>query len=620
MCGIVGYAGFTKKVPLGRAIDAIGHRGPDDNGTAYFEGTALGNTRLAIIDLSNQGHQPMFNQDKSLCIVFNGEIYNFKEIKKLLEKKYRFRSHSDTEVVLYAYQEWGVKCLEKLNGMFSFVIYDMRKQLLFGARDRLGQKPLKYFFKNGQFIFASEIKGILPLLENKPDMDPSAIDAFLTLQYVPTPKTGFRHIYKLPPAHYFIYKNNKLSIHKYWSLHFDQKRLLSRSDWQDLICSEMERAVVSHMVSDVPIGALLSGGLDSSLIVAFMSKNSGQKIHTFSIGFDDERLDETSYAKMVSDMYGTDHKQFRVRSNDFLEHIEGLARYFDEPLADNSMLPTLLVSRMASRYVKVALTGDGGDENFAGYDRYVYVNLRRVLSNIPVKTVTPARFFADGLSTLKPSKLADRANRFISSIGGEFYKKYILYNSFFLDQIKHDLYTNDFKYTVGRHNTEEIYKKFFDRVLEDVDNALQIDIHTYLPDDLLYKSDIASMAHSLELRAPFLDHELIEKTAAMPAELKISLWGNKKKILKDIACKYNLLPKSIILRPKQGFVVPLAGWLKGPLKKYATDTILSSTAMEKVFEKKKLEGYVTSYYTHNLPHANNIFVLLMLSLWLDTYQ
>jgi len=234
MCGIVGYAGFTKKVLLDKAIEKIHHRGPDDNGVAYFDGVALGNTRLAIIDLSPKGHQPMFNNDTSLCIVYNGEIYNFKEIKKTLEKKYPFQSNSDTEVILYAYQEWGTKCLEKLNGMFSFVIHDKKNNLLFGARDRLGQKPLKYFFNGEKFIFASELKAILSLIDSKPEIDEIAIDDFLTLQYVPSPKTGFKNIHKLPPAHYFIYKNSELSIKRYWSLNFSKKAIFSYNEWHYL--------------------------------------------------------------------------------------------------------------------------------------------------------------------------------------------------------------------------------------------------------------------------------------------------------------------------------------------------------------------------------------------------
>src|SRR3989344_787834 len=253
MCGIVGYAGFTKRISIDPAIAAIRHRGPDDKGAAYFDGVALGNVRLAILDLSPKGHQPMYSQDKSLCITYNGEIYNYKEVRRLLEKKYTFTTQTDTEVILCAYQEWGTKCLQKLNGMFAFVIYDLKNQVLFGARDRLGQKPLKYYFENGVFIFSSEIKAILTLLSNKPRLDEIAIDDFLTFQYIPSPKTGFKNIYKLPAAHCFIYKDNKLSTHRYWSLQFDKKLNLSEAEWQSLVYKEMKKAVASHLVSDVPV-------------------------------------------------------------------------------------------------------------------------------------------------------------------------------------------------------------------------------------------------------------------------------------------------------------------------------------------------------------------------------
>ncbi|OGH18891.1 MAG: asparagine synthase (glutamine-hydrolyzing) [Candidatus Levybacteria bacterium RIFCSPHIGHO2_12_FULL_38_12] len=618
MCGIVGYAGFKKKIPLDIAIEKIHHRGPDDNGVAYFDGIALGSTRLAIIDLSPKGHQPMFTNDKSLCIVFNGEIYNFKEIKKMLEEKYEFKSNSDTEVILYAYKEWGPKCLEKLNGMFSFVVYDLKKKLLFGARDRLGQKPLKYFFKNGTLIFASEIKAILSLLDSKPEIDEIAIDDFLTLQYVPTPATGFKDIYKLPAAHYFIYQDKKLSIRKYWSLNFTKKLTLLEDEWCELVFSEIERSVKSHLISDVSVGVLLSGGLDSSIVVALMAKNSSRRINTFSIGFDDDRFDETRYAKQVSEMYKTTHTQFTVTSRQLLEHVSNLAQVFDEPIGDNSILPTLLLSKLTGSKVKVALTGDGGDENFAGYDRYTFVVLSHLISRFPTSAKKIFQLSSSSVFMVHKTKFTERMDRFLSTLDQKFYRRYINYNCFFTNKSKQELYSDDFKKLIGNNDTYQQYFSIYDKKLSDLDNALKIDINTYLPDDLLYKSDSASMAYGLELRSPFLDHILMEKVASMPSDIKLK-FITKKKILKEIAIKNKLLPKEIIYRSKQGFTIPQNKWFKGPLKKYINDQILSSSMNGTIFERRKMKSYLDDYFKGKLNYDNNIFALLTLSLWFDKY-
>ncbi len=620
MCGIVGYAGFNKKVLMDKAIEAIKHRGPDASGVQYFKGVAIGNTRLAIIDLSPKGHQPLFNDEDTLCITFNGEIYNFLEIKKLLEKKYNFKTHTDTEVILYAYQEWGVKCLEKLNGMFSFVIFDIKKKLLFGARDRLGQKPLKYYYdSSGRFIFASEIKAIFSLLNQKPNADNIAIDDFLTLQYIPSPKTGFEKIYKLPAGHYFLYQNNKLSTHKYWSLNFSKKLNLSTEEWYDLIFNELQRSVKSHLVSDVPVGALLSGGLDSSIIVALMAKNSSEPINTFSIGFDDKDFDETIYAKKVSQIYNTKHYQLKVKADDLIKNIADFADYYDEPIGDNSILPSMLVSKLASTKVKVALTGDGGDENFAGYERYLFVNLSSMLNKLPQLSKDILKIIAENLFRLYPHKQTERADRFFSSLDESFFRRYINYNSFFSVQTKHDLYSQDFKNSIASNDTYNIFQSFYDKDLTALDNALKIDINTYLPDDLLYKSDCASMANGLELRSPFLDHILMEKVASMPSDIKLEMM-TKKKVLKMIARKNRLLPEDIIERRKHGFTIPQNKWFKGRLKKYLINQIMTSSMIGRVFELKKVEEYLDTYYTSNLNYDNNIFALLMLSLWFNKYQ
>ena len=619
MCGIIGYGGFTNRVSLNDAIASIKHRGPDDDGAVYFQDAALGNTRLAIIDLSSKGHQPMFNQDKSLCITFNGEIYNFNVVKKLLEKKYSFKSNSDTEVILHAYEEWGIKCLDKLSGMFSFVIYDESKKLLFGARDRLGQKPLKYYLQNGKFIFASEIKAILTFPFVKREIDEKAIDNFLTLQYVPSPQTGFKNIYKLPPAHYFVYQKSKLSIQRYWSLDFTKKENHSPEEWEEIIFTEMKKSVKSHLISDVPVGALLSGGLDSSIIVSLMSQFSSQKINTFSIGFDEDAFDEAPFARIISNTFKTKHTELRITSRELINNIENITDIYDEPIADNSILPMLILSKLASRKVSVALTGDGGDENFAGYDRYNIVNASSTFSKLPESLKSILHLGTKVAFASHPTKQTERAKRFFSTLNQPFHQKYINYNSFFTNEIKNYLYSPDFKKAIGINDTFKIYKNIFDPKLNQLDNALKIDINTYLPDDLLYKSDTASMTYGLELRSPFLDRDLMEKVASMPSDLKIRFL-TKKKILKDIALKNNLLPKEIVLRQKHGFTIPQNKWFKGPLKKYIYDTILFSRMAGIIFKKDILEDYLDNYFKTDLNYDNNIFALLTLALWVDKYH
>lgn len=617
MCGIVGYAGFPKRISLNKSIAAIYHRGPDDQGVEYFDGVALGNTRLSIHDLSRKGHQPMFNEDKSLCVVFNGEIYNFREVKKQF-KDYKFNSDSDTEVLMYAYQKWGVKCLEKIEGMFSFVIYDRKNNQIFGARDRLGQKPLKYYYKNNQLIFASEIKAILPLLNSKLEIDETAIDNFLSLQYIPSPSTGFKNIYKLPPAHYFLYKNNKLSIKKYWELDFTKKLELTEDECIDQIYELLNQSVKSHLTSDVPIGALLSGGLDSSLIVALMSKHTSNPFYTFNIGFNDTKYDESSYAKQVSKLYHTKHSTLKVTENDLINNIKKVSEILDEPLADNSILPMFLVSKLTSSKVKVALTGDGGDENFAGYDRYYFILLAKIMGDkLP--------FLSSALSKLSiihynlhSNRHTELQKRFLTSYSQHFPKKYLNYNSFFLNSDKHQIYNKNFLDSINQNETYKIFDKFINTNTSDLDKALKIDINTYLPDDLLYKSDISSMANGLELRSPFLDHNLMELVAKIPFNKKIR-FKNKKYILKKLALKKNLLPQEIVNRPKQGFIMPLNKWFKGNLKEYLKSEITGSKEMNLIFDNKKLDKYLELYFNNKLYSDNNIFALLMLSKWLSAY-
>ncbi|QQG42245.1 MAG: asparagine synthase (glutamine-hydrolyzing) [Candidatus Woesebacteria bacterium] len=614
MCGIVGYVGDVNHEKIDKMLQKTRHRGPDDSGIFIRGNVGLGSNRLAIIDLSAKGHQPMFDDKKSICIVYNGEIYNFMDIRRKLEKQYKFRSNSDTEVIIYAYKKWGINCLRYLNGMFAFVIYDMRNNLLFGARDRRGEKPLKYFFDGKTFIFSSEIKGILSVLKEKPEMDIEAISDYLTLQYVPAPKTGFRNIYKLPSASYFMFKEGKLKINKYWNLDFSKKLNLSEDEWVEMLEEKVNKSVKDRMVSDVPIGAFLSGGVDSSATTAFMAMNSSKRIKTFSIGFTDPKFDETKYSKQIADLYCTDHSYIKINSKIFKEELPNISDYYDEPFADNSLIPTLFLSRFARKGVTVALSGDGGDENFAGYDRYNVVAFGAYYRLIPKilrsHLVSPV---VDTLFNLSPNLLNARLKIFSNTFEEPFYKRYLHYKSFF------DKKDKEYILSKPGHDTFLIDRDQFDSKLSDVDNALKADINSYLPEDLLYKMDIASMSASLEVRAPLLDYELMELTAKMPSNLKIKNF-NKKYIFKKMLIEKNIVPENIVNRPKRGFNAPIGDWLRKDLKEYTLSQLNSKKFRQTdLFDDDKLDSYTDKYFSSDLGYHNNIFALLTLSNWIDKF-
>lgn len=616
MCGIVGYVGEDiDRDKIAKMLQATAHRGPDDSGMYINGNVGLGNNRLAVIDLSPKGHQPMFDNEKTICIVYNGEMYNFMELRQELKKDYKFKSNTDTEVIIYAYKKWGINCLKHLNGMFAFVIYDIKNNLLFGARDRRGEKPLKYFFDGKTFIFASEIKGILPVLKEKPAMDIEAISDYLSLQYVPSPKTGFKNIFKLPQASYFIFKDGKLKINKYWTLNFSEKLNINEEEWMELLEAKINQCVKSRMVSDVPIGSFLSGGTDSSAVTAFMAKNSMKRINTFSVGFDDPKFDETEFSRQVAKKYNTDHSYIRVNSKIFKEELLKMSDYYDEPFADNSLMPTLFLSRFARQKVTVALSGDGGDENFAGYDRYniaafsdYYQLAPKLLRNLIIKPVVNSLFL------LSPNLLTSRMNTFSNTFDLPFYQKYILYKSFFSNKDKKQiLNSNNFK------DTFLIDKNVYDKKLTNVDNALKADINSYLPEDLLYKIDIASMSVGLEVRAPLLDYKLMEFAAKMSDNLKIRNF-DKKYILKKMLIKENILPENILNRPKRGFNSPIGTWFKNDMKEYVIDVLDSKKFRQsELFDNNKLDIYINRYYSSNLNYHNNIFALMALSSWINKY-
>lgn len=627
MCGIAGKISFVEKNVSPQEIetmnDAIKHRGPDDDGVYISPDgkVGLGHRRLSIIDLSPLGHQPMRYLDR-YEIVFNGEIYNFEEKRAMLEQEgYTFVSHSDTEVILALYDKYQEKCLDHLRGMFAFAIYDEQKQVLFCARDRVGKKPFKYYIDDNVVLFASELKAILTQPEYHKEPDYLAIHHYLTLQYVPAPLTGFTGIHKLEPAHSLTINLKTKSVKKerYWKLDYSKKLRLSETAWKKRILEKLDESVRLRMISDVPIGAFLSGGVDSSAIVALMAKNSKTPIKTFSIGFEEEKYNELKYAKIIADKFKTDHTEFIVKP-DAIDLLPMLVRQYEEPFADSSALPTYYVSKLTRDHVTVALNGDGGDENFAGYTRYAAFQISTFLDHfdwlnrligIPVTRLC-ARYIKN--------TFFDRLHRFSKSLSDDYRRRYLSYTAYFTNEQKSTLYTDTFKKKVARDDTYDIIASRFTESgsKNHTEQAVYADFATYLPEDLMAKVDIATMAVSLEGRSPFLDHELLELSAQIPFSLKLKGFNNKKYILKEAL--RGTLPDEVMFRPKMGFGVPIDAWFRGELKDYAAGKLLDGQLVTRnLFKRDAIEDILHSHTSTDINFSPHIWALLTLELWFEEF-
>ncbi len=607
MCGINGIINLNGDTvtpdKIGSMNRKIKHRGPDDTGFLNINNVGLGHVRLSVIDLSKMGHQPMTyqHQRKKAVITYNGEIYNFKELKEELKTKgYYFSSNTDTEVVLASYIEYGFDCLNKFNGMFAFVIYDINNNIIFGARDRFGQKPLKYYIDDKQFIFSSELKAIL---ENniKREIDFDAIDDYLTLQYVPTPKTGFKNIYKLPHSHYFILdlQTKKFEIKRYFDLDYSKKLKHSKKEWMKIIEQGLEKAVKKRLISDVPLGAFLSGGVDSSAIVAFMSKFSN-KVKTFSISFDHEEFDESGYAKKVAKKFNTKHTEFKIQVKDLLKYIDDLVYQFEEPYADSSSLPTFILSKLTKKYVTVALSGDAGDENFGGYDKYKR-HLLVMKLNFLFRILRPIR------KIIRNDKIQIIFNILNFGIG----RKHYNFTNYFDEFSKQKLCKDNFKNRLTQKDN------IFDKLLEiknfdGLDKIFYLDFNSYLPDDLNVKVDMASMLNALEVRSPLLDFELVSTMAKMPWNLKVDIL-NGKKIFKKMLEKY--LPRDILNRKKHGFSVPIKYWFRNELKDYLKNVILDNQGLVLQIMKEKNISKLIKDHESGQDKAKKLWTLMVLNIW-----
>src|SRR5262245_8590728 len=623
MCGIAGIvseAGGSLEPQLAPMIEAQAHRGPDAWGVWSDERCALGHRRLSIIDLSEAGRQPMSNADGGVQITFNGEIYNFQQLRRELESLgYNFRTRTDTEAIIYAYEQWGVDCLARLRGMFAFGIWDRERRRLFLARDRVGKKPLFYARFGDRFLFASELQGILADKDVPRDVDPLAIDAYLSYGYVPAPQTAFKGVHKLPPAHYLTLDLKQTGfekhIERYWSLDYEPKIRISEEEACEVLREKMCDAVRLRMISDVPLGAFLSGGIDSSVVVGLMARVSGAKVKTFSIGFNEAAYDETAHARRIAERWETDHHEFIVEP-DALSILPKLVRHYGEPYADSSAIPTFYVAQMTRRHVTVALNGDGGDESFAGYERYLANYLAERMQSVPGMAMAARALGRVIPDSINPKSRTRQARRFLAVASRPMAERYPRWLKMFQDEAKARLYSPEFSGQLNGHVDELLKSLFSGRSCspsDPVDAAMAVDVASYLPYDLLVKVDITSMANSLEARSPFLDHEVMEFAARLPVEIKFR--GKRLKHLLKLAFA-DLLPPENVNRRKMGFGVPVGQWFRGPLRELLRDALYSRQSLERgYFREPEVRRLVDEHLESAADHSFQLWNLLMLELW-----
>lgn len=608
MCGICGFLnnGYSQN-DLFEMNQTISHRGPDDEGYYFDEKIALAQKRLSIIDLSSLGRQPMSDRDNKITITFNGEIYNYQEIKEeLLSEGYVFETETDTEVIIYAYLEWGINCVKMFNGMFAIAIWEHEEEKLTLVRDRIGIKPMYYYSKDNDFIFSSELKPILKHPSFNKRICMSSLNMYLTFGYIPSPYSIYENTYKLEPGSYLVMKNNMISIQKYWEMSDIKKsseinKIKTEKDYLDELEFLIKSSIKYRLVSDVNVGAFLSGGIDSSLVVAIMQSMREEKVKTFSIGFENDAYNEAKYAKEIAEYIGTDHTEFYISQSDMLELVDELAYYYDEPFYDSSAIPTMLVSRLAKQKVTVALSGDGGDEQFYGYNTYDYLNRLKAFNFLPY---TLRRFVGKTgkIYNKKIGKVLDY-KKGIDNIGLN------LRSYFSQDEIHKILkYYEPMRDDISQFKTNEDLKE-----LEFIEREMILDLKSYMVDDVLTKVDRASMKYALEARVPLLDHRIVEFSLKLPLNLK-KKGKIKKYLLKQILYKY--LPKKYTDRPKKGFSVPIDEWMAGPLKEQ-TGYYFGKDFIDKqgIFNFENFERLITS----NGIGAKEKWLLFSFQKWYEYY-
>ncbi len=631
MCGITGgiWTDFQQRIEqktLDAMVDVLAHRGPDDRGTFLEQndslGVALGHRRLSIIDLSPLGRQPMFHHDGTIGVVLNGEIYNFEELRKpFVDAGYPFRSETDSEVLLPLYEKHGLDFVHFLNGMFAIALWDARRQRLVLARDRFGKKPLVYRQEKNRLIFASELKSLLQIPGLPREIDPIALDRYLTYQYVPHPRMIYKGFSKLPPGHLAVFeRDGSFRVQSYWNFDFNtEESNRSFTDWSDELRELLSDAVRLRLRSDVPLGAFLSGGIDSTIITGLMQKLSSRTVRSFSIGFPQAEYDETAYARAASQKFGTDHEEFIVTPN-AKEILPNLVYHYDEPFADSSAIPTWYLAEMTKKHVTVALSGDAGDELFAGYQRYLAVGLGSKADLLPLGF---RKLLAGPIMRMIPSPIRQKSKlrrfkRFLEALGMTPLERYLQWIAIFNRSRKTELYSDDFRKTIAAQDDGDVLD-FLEQAAsrsakrDPITSITLTDLITYLPDDLMCKTDIASMGHALECRAPMLDYRVVEHAIRMPISMKIH-GSTGKWILRETF--KDLFPPELLRRGKMGFGVPLDHWFRDELAEYVREILLDPQTLGRgYFEPDSMRRLLHEHQTSQFDHAGRLWSLLFLELW-----
>jgi asparagine synthase (glutamine-hydrolysing) len=628
MCGIVGQVKRRGDGPVDRALleqmcSGLEHRGPDSRGLFLEREVGLGIQRLRVVDLVT-GDQPIRNEDGSVTVVLNGEIYNFRELREDLARRgHRLSSAGDTEVIVHLYEEYGVDCVRHLHGMFAFALWDTRRRQLVLARDRIGKKPLLYALRDGELSFASEMGALLRCRGISRHIDVEALDCYLAYGYVPAPQSVFSSVRKLPPAHTLVLRDGNATIQRYWRLSYAQK--LAVKDPRELhepIRHAVRTATRRRLISDVPLGAFLSGGIDSSAVVAAMAEAADAPVKTFSIGFENAAYDELRHARRVAELFGTDHHEFVVRP-DAIGLAPTIVRHYGEPFADSSAIPSFQLAALTRNHVTVAMNGDGGDESFGGYTRYVANRLAGRLDAIPlgVRRALAAgdRLLANGNGRHggagRETSLRNKAHRLAQALPLAPSTRYARYVSCFDERRRSMLYSDELRALVGGSMASEVIAEAWRNASGNdvLDVMLEVDATTYLPDDLIAKIDIATMAHALEARSPLLDHEFMEFAATIPAELKVN--GREKKWIFREALR-DWLPDEILDRPKQGFSVPVGDWIRNDLREHVREVLLDPVTLRRgYFRPEAVQDILGRQADGSDAESKRVWALFMLELW-----
>src|SRR5688572_8513869 len=621
MCGICGISYSDHQVPDQTTVEAmtraIVHRGPDSDGFHMEAGIGLGVRRLAIIDVKG-GDQPIPNEDESLWIVFNGESHNFPELyADLIKRGHEFRTRSDTECILHLYEEYGDECVSHLRGQAAFALWDRKNRKLLLARDRMGKKPIYYTIQNGTLYFASELSALFAALPYKPEINLEAIDLYLSLQYIPDPLTAYQGVYKLPPAHRLIWQNGTARLEGYWDYAYLPKHTAPEDELIEQLRALLKDAVKMRLISEVPLGAHLSGGIDSSIIVALMTELSNAPVKTFSVGFEEEAFSELEYARAVAQRYSTDHHEFILKYGDIPSTLEKITYHFGEPFADASAIPLYHISKMTREHVTVVLNGDGGDEDFAGYQRYWLDPLANTYLRAPqflTRDLIPsmASFLPDNSTGPVGTSLVNGLKRLHQLPEIDSRASILRWGSYFSPRQRAQLWKREFSFNTD--NAQSLLAEKFDSAEGSfLDKTLYTDLHTYLPGDLLVKADRMAMAASIEPRSPFLDHKMVEWSARLPDHLKVR--GRKGKyLLKKAFADY--LPENVRRHRKQGFGIPLSAWFRGPLYDWSKELLTANgSSVNQWFDRKMITSLLEEHRAGRVDHGKRIYALTMLALW-----